>query len=416
MSNAGMVAVQVASEADKVPVYDIVQHWQSADRLAAGNRLNLARHYQEQYDRLDLEFTNLRISQVWLANQGGEAEAALLLAYVETLAPYLRQRGLNAELLRWCKDGLSACRRLEQNPARLLLLRSEAQNLLGRWTDTVASIQAAIGASQESDPPTHAQAVLALGRLWFNQGDYDKALKTLAEAETLLEAQADYTGVATVRSEFAAYYLNRGELDQALSLYLEVDRLRKQAGATETSDQILMMLGVVYRKKREYDRATAYLQQLLTRAQARGNKGAEATAAHHLAWVYLNKGNASEARRFCGQAMTLYDEIGDLRGASDAFEQLGLVALAGGENEEALFHLKRSLSVRQELSNQHGAASSLRHLALAYLRMGHLGAAVSYLWQSLWAYHRLRMLSRQRWLAILHEFWDWTIGYRRWTV
>jgi tetratricopeptide (TPR) repeat protein len=177
-----------------------------------------------------------------------------------------------------------------------------------------------------------------------------------------------------------------------------------------------MMLGVVYRKKREYGRAAAYLQQLLMRAQAQGNKGAEATTAHHLAWVYLNQGNVSEARRLCGQAITLYDEIGDLRGASDAFEQLGLVALAGGENNEALIHLKRSLHVRQELGNRHGAASSLRHLALAYLRMGHLGAAVSHLWQSLWTYHRLGVLSRQRWLAICREFWDWTIGHRRWTV
>ncbi len=410
-------AVQVTSETSGVVEGQAAHHWVSADRLAAKARLMLARRYRDQYNRLDEEFANLRASQSWLASQKGDEKVArLLIGYVEVLAPYLRQRGLDAELLRWCEDGMWAAESLRKNPGRLLLLRSQAQNALGRWDEAMTSIQAAIRASEGEDPNTHAQAVLALGQLQLNQGDYKAALETLAEAERLLSEQSDYEGVATARAEIAAYHLNRRELDKALALYLEVDQLRRQAGAGETSDHTLLMLGVVHRKKRNYVQATAYLQRLLERGETQGNRGATATAAHHLAWVHLNQSDLTQARRLCGRAIRLCEEIGDTRGASDAYEQLGLIVLAEGQEEEAVSHLKRSLVVRRQLGNQEGAASSLRHLAIAHLRTGHVTTAARELWQSLATYRRLGVLSRQRFVAIVGELLDWTVGRRRWTM
>jgi tetratricopeptide (TPR) repeat protein len=415
VSHPGRV-IQSASKPNAVLQSQVVRYWEIADYPAAQGRLDLARHYQNQYERLDTELANLRASQAWLASQSSAETAQLLVAYVQALAPYLRQRGLNTELLRWCEDGLRACDRLEQNSGWLLLLRSEAQNSLGQWDETIASIQAAMEASRGRDLRTYAQAILALGRLQFNQGDYERALETLTEAEMLLSEQSDYEGMATVSSEFAAYHLNRGELDQALSLYLEVDQLRRRAGGTEASDHTLLMLGVVYRKQKAYEQAIAYLQQLLERGEAQRNRAATATAAHHLAWVYWDQGDLIQARCLCGRAIALYDEIGDTRGISDAHEQLGLIALAEGQGEEALFYLERSLAVRRQLGNQHGAASSLRHLAVAHLRMGHLVTAARCLWQSIITYWRLGVLSRQRLIAMLRELVDWTVGRRRWTM
>jgi len=411
-------AVQTLTE-PRVSVRDkTVGHWEAADRLAAGSRLNLARRYEQHYDRLDAEFANLQASQAWLATQSNSNKEAcgFLVDYAEVLASYLRQRGLNVELLRWCEDGLRAPEQLGRNLGWLLLLRCEAQMALGQWDQAVASAQAAVQASQSEDPDTYARAVLAVGRLELNQGDYEEALETLATAETLLSEQSDYEGLATARAEIAAYYLNRNELDKALSLYHEVDRIRRQAGATEASDHTLVMLGVTYRKKREYAEAARYLQKLLKRSEERRNPGPTATSAHHLAWVYLNQGDLVQARRLCGRAITLYEEIGDIRGASDAYEQLGLIALAEGQEDEAFLNLERSLNIRQGLGNQHGAASCLRHRAVVYLRTGRVLAGIRDLWESLALYWRLRVLSRQRFTAILRELLDWTVGRRRWTM
>lgn len=404
------------SKATTAPASQTIHHWRTADRLAAETRLGLACRYQEQYERLDAEFANLRASQAWLSTQDDKEAAHFLITYVQVLAPYLRQRGFNAELLHWCEDGLQACESLQQNPGRLLLLRSDVQSALGRWDEAMADIQSAIQASKGMDPGTYAQAMLALGRLQLNQGDYGSALDTLAKAEPLLSEQSDYEGLTIVRAEIAAYHLNRGELDKALSLYLEADRLRRQTGANRAADHTLLMLGVVYRKKRDYAQATAYLKQLLERSETQRNRGGVATAAHHLAWVHLNQGNLIQAQRLCGQAISIYNEIGDTRGVSDAYEQLGLILLAEGQKERALSYLGRSLAMRRELGNQHGAASSLRHLAVAYLQVGRLITAARTLWQSLSTYWQLGVLSRQRIAAILRELFDWTVGRQQWTV
>ena len=384
----------------------VICQWQSAEQLAARARLDLACRYRFQLGRLDAEFDNFRVSHRWLAKQDSEEAAHLLANYVETLSPYLRQRGLNAELLQWCDEGLQASARLRRNPGWLLLLQSESQNALGRWNEAMSSVQAAIQASRGADASVYARAVLALGHLQFNRGNYKVALDTLTTAEGLLSEIADYEGLATARAEFAAYHLNRKELDQALSLYQEVDQLRKQAGLTEASNHTLLMLGVVYRKKGEFEQAVSHLQQLLEQSEIRGNRGGIATALHHLAWVNFDQGYLAQARRMCGRTIELYQEIGDTRGASDAYEQLGCIDLAQGRKMEAVTHLEQALLTRRQLGNQQGAASTLRHSAVAHFRIGHLIAAARDLWQSLVIYQRLNVLTCRRIAAIFGEFFD----------
>ncbi len=258
-----------------------VHYWTSSPYLSAITRLQLARCHQDQYDWLDSEFANLRGCQSWLATQDGTKEVHLLLEYLRVLAPYLQQRGLQAELVGWCKAGLHASETVQQHPGWLLFLRGEAQNALGQWNEASESFRAAIDASEREDPQTHARALLALGRLQFNQGEYGIAFETMGAAETSLAQTVDDEQLMTVRAERAAYHLNRGDLDKALSLYLEIDRRRQYAGAREPSDHTLLMLGVVYRKKKDYERATEYLQRLLGRGEVQRSRSTTATAAHH---------------------------------------------------------------------------------------------------------------------------------------
>lgn len=381
--------------------------WTSADILAAQHRLRLARRYQHRFERLDLEFTNLSQARARLAKQKDRETAHLLIEYVQVMAPYLQQRHLDNELLQWCQDGLLACRQLHQNPAWLLLRRGGAQNRLGQWEDARESFVAATEASEDDDTQLYAKATLELGRLLLNQGDYERALVLLAEAEELLGDPSRYELLAIARSEVAAYHLNRSELDEALALYEEVDQLRRQAGANQSSDHTLMMLGVVYRKKKNYDRAVDYLQQLLARGEAQGNQGAIAPAAHHLAWTYLNMGEFAKARYYCGRAMALYEEMDDPRGVSDGHEQLGLILLAESRCKQAIVHLNKSLKMRERLGNQHGVASSLRRLALAYWQMGQWLVAAREMGASLKIYWQIGVLSRQRFFNIWREFFGW---------
>ncbi len=387
--------------------------WNSADMLAAQHRLRLARHYQHQFERLDLEFSNLGQAHAKLSNQKDCETAHLLIEYVQVMKPYLRKRGLDSVLLQWCEDGLLACQQLHRNPAWILLHRGGAQNRLGQWEDAKESFIAATEASEDYDTQLYAEATLQLGRLLLNQGHYERALTLLAAAEELLDDLSQYELLAVARSEVAAYHLNRGELDKALALYKEADQLRRQAGANQSSDHTLMMLGVVYRKKGNYDLAIDYLQKLLARGETQGNQGAIAPAAHHLAWTYLNMRELAKARYYCGRAMALYEEMDDPRGVSDGHEQLGLILLTEGHYEDAVAYLGTSLRTREQLGNQQGAASSLRRLALAHWQMGKRLVAAKEMGTSLKVYWQIGVLSWQRFFKIWREFFEWWTKRRR---
>jgi tetratricopeptide (TPR) repeat protein len=254
----------------------------------------------------------------------------------------------------------------------------------------------------------------ALGRLQFNRGHYDQALKTFAGIEQHLISNEDFEQLTAIQAERAAYYLNHYDYDRALALYLQIDEVVKMRNGGESSDHMLLMLGVVYRRKKAYSQAVSYLLTLLERAEAKGNRSATATAAHHLAWAYLCQGDSVQARQYCGKALALYRGINDPRGTADAYEQAGRITLAEGHAAEAIPDLEQALRMKETLGSTHGMASSLRHLAIAHLGCGEPLLAARLLWRSLSLYQRLGTLNWRRLLSFFRQICYCLLGKRGW--
>ncbi|CAG0933956.1 hypothetical protein TFLX_03292 [Thermoflexales bacterium] len=376
---------------------------QDAHQRHCAHYVTYTNDYQSAYDLLDREFPQIQTASDWLAQETDRTAAELLLSLVEYLSAYLQHRYLYQDLLIYCKRGLSSTQLLGANAGWLHLLSYEAHWAIGEWDEARSSAESAIAATRLIDPTTHARAVLALGRLQFNLGEYRAALQTLSEAETLLAAIHDYDGVASVKAERAAYYLNRNELKKALSLYLEVDQLRQQLHPGDPTDHTLLMLGVVYRRLRDYRKAIEALSQLIQSGEAAGSLSAVATGTHHLAWVYYDTREFSQALNLGARAKEMYERINDPRGGSDADEQLGLIALANRDYASARVCLECSLAVRQHLGNQQGTASSLRRLAKLHLRQRNLLLGTRYLWRSLSLYQQIGMLGFRQLVNILGD-------------
>jgi tetratricopeptide (TPR) repeat protein len=115
----------------------------------------------------------------------------------------------------------------------LELLKAECYYARGEWDRGLAAARIAVERASGLDPKTYAHAMLAMGRMQLNAGDYNEALRTLKVAQDLLTDLDDREGLATAVAEFAAYQLNRGKNEKALALYQEADRIR---GRTESRD------------------------------------------------------------------------------------------------------------------------------------------------------------------------------------
>ncbi len=382
---------------------DVLPTWREATKRYSLYYVRLAQANARAFEKLDRDFGQMQAVVSWLTQQRDTEPLNALLDLVKALAPYMQRRALNALLSDYCKEGLRAVQQTQVNPGSLFLLHSEACWALGEWEQARTSVEAAIQAAQGADSKTYAQAVLALGRLELNRGEYRPALQTLTRAEKLLADLSDYQGVATAKAEIAAYYLNRDEYRRALTLYQQVDEIRQRIDPENLSDHTLLMLGVVYRRLKDYDRARANLEKLVQLAEAQHNPGAEATGKHHLAWVYFDQEYLDEAEALGLEAKAFYVARNDPRGASDADEQLGVIAMERGDWRSAQTYLEDSLRAREQLGNQHGMASSLRRLAKLHLKQGDVRIGLSYLSRSLSLYQRLGVLSMPRLRGMLVE-------------
>src|SRR5579875_3223135 len=82
----------------------LIQWATTTSQLAAAQaRVTRLYHIQYNYDLLDLEYPNVYKTLNWLCEQKSEEALELLLEYLSLLAPYLRQRNLDFDLLRWCQ-------------------------------------------------------------------------------------------------------------------------------------------------------------------------------------------------------------------------------------------------------------------------------------------------------------------------
>lgn len=92
----------------------------------------MARQHLNQPEWLsDERFGNLRASQAWLASQKSEEAIHLLIEYVKVLAPSLRQRNFDVDLLRWCEDALQEGEDALHHLSRSLVMRRRLRNKHG---------------------------------------------------------------------------------------------------------------------------------------------------------------------------------------------------------------------------------------------------------------------------------------------
>jgi tetratricopeptide (TPR) repeat protein len=365
--------------------------------------MRMARSAKDRLHLIDTDFSNLRTSMNWLAEQDDRGSAELLLDYLDTLFPFLYQKRHYLELEKWCTAGLRACQIAHRSQAGVLVMKGETQFALGRWKDAQLTVKLAVTESKERDASINAQAMFVLGRLQIELGEYNAALVTLKRAEELYTELGNIGKIIEIRSEVGAYYLNKRDLDKALELFLALNELHNTTGNFQSFDHTQMMIGVVYRQKREFEKAIEYLDALYKRGKTQPGQSTVATAAIHLAWVYFEQGNLADARKMCGEAIARYLNQQDMRGLSDAYEQLAAILTEEQQPNQAEDYLERSINIRRQIGNQPGLVSSLRRLALVRLLLKNYGGAFWLIGIILVKYFQMNMLSRQRMMKLIKD-------------
>jgi tetratricopeptide (TPR) repeat protein len=225
--------------------------------------------------------------------------------------------------------------------------------------------------------PNDLDIQYALGALYLDQNDYDKARKYYAAVLKLdpknLSA-LQYSGWLEVKSgqpEAGLDPLNRG-----LALAIQVDN-QEQRG------EILQVLGMAYESLNKLDEAMRDFQQALEIDRKLGKKSAIANALVEVGNVQSSLGKPDDALRSYNEALALQKEIGAQFGAASAMISIGQLLEDRGQYEKASQLYKEALQNLRDLDDHLGMAVCLNNIGNVYLAEGKNDDALTYYQQAL---------------------------------
>jgi tetratricopeptide (TPR) repeat protein/predicted Ser/Thr protein kinase len=225
--------------------------------------------------------------------------------------------------------------------------------------------------------PNDLDVQYALGSLYLDQNDYDKARKAYAAVLKLdpknLSA-LQYSGWLEVQSgqpEAGLEPLNRG-----LALAIQVDN-QEQRG------EILQVLGMAYESLNKSDEAMRDFGQALEIDRKLGKKAGIANTLVEMGNIQSSLGKPDDALRSYTEALGLQREIGAEFGVASALIAIGRVLEDRGQYEKASGDYREALQKLRDLGDQSGQAVCLNNIGNAYLSEGKNDDALTYFQQAL---------------------------------
>jgi tetratricopeptide (TPR) repeat protein/predicted Ser/Thr protein kinase len=225
--------------------------------------------------------------------------------------------------------------------------------------------------------PDNTDVQYALGSLYRDQGDYDKARALFSKI--LL---ADPKNIRALWQMGAVEIMSdnpKGALDpltKGLSLSIQVDN-QEQKGL------ILLAMGLAYRLLNKPNEALSNYQESLDINTKIGQKRAMASALSSIAQVQALTGKYDLALASYNRGLQIEREIGARKEAGDTLIDLANLYLERGQHEQALKMYMESLQTQRDSGDENNQALCLNNIGNLYLNRADNQEALTYFQQAL---------------------------------
>jgi len=225
--------------------------------------------------------------------------------------------------------------------------------------------------------PDNTDVEYALGSLYVETGDYDKAREQFARV-----LQSDpknikalwQLGVVEIRRNNPQAALE--PLNKGLSLAIEVDNQEQKA-------LLLQAAGVAYRFMNKPDEAMRNYKESMEINRRLGLKRLLAVNLVEMGLVQSSQGKPDEALSSFEQALKIQKEIGIKKEVGDTLIDMATVYQDRAQYDRALQVLKESLQIQRDTGDENYLALCLDMIGGIYLARGDSDNAFSYYQQSL---------------------------------
>lgn len=215
---------------------------------------------------------------------------------------------------------------------------------------------------------------LALGQIYINMDQYDRALIHLDAAQSLADAKQDQGAFVAVCRWRTRLHELRGEYDEAFQ-WIE----RGLAVQVDTADvpQIMLLAGLIHIRQGEYDDALRYCHTVLELAQNQNEVTALARANNLLGITFL-RGDSQKAIAHFQKAFALYEQASDVQGQATSHNLIANACFNLGRWSEADHHYRQALDMFDQLSDTYNRIMAVNNLGGIALNQGKLDEALAF--------------------------------------
>lgn len=216
---------------------------------------------------------------------------------------------------------------------REALARAEAAARSERWNEALEAYRCAAETARERPEGAAAEADALRGAaiVGLRLGDWQEALRDVAESRLIAERLGDTERVALAENARGALEFERGNWDEAERRY---SAARESAGAVEDVSLLMEIEnneGALWAARGDRERAETYFRRALRRFEELAKHPCGARAMNNLGMILADDGRTAEADALYGRALEECKRTGDLVLAATVMVNRGRLALAVDE-------------------------------------------------------------------------------------
>ena len=223
-----------------------------------------------------------------------------------------------------------------------------------------------------------ADAYNNIGSVYYNGGNYSKALEHYFKALKIDEELQSKIGIAKCFADIATIYTALGNYNKAIDYSFKALKINEELGIKRSIAASYNTLGNIFFEQQDHAKAEDYYFKALKINEEIGNKSGIAACLSNIGGIYSAQLNYTKAANYHFKALKMDEEIGNKIGIACDMVHIGCFYITTKNYTEAEQYLLQSLSISDSLKNMSGQKDAAENLSIVYSKTGKHQKALEY--------------------------------------
>ena len=225
-------------------------------------------------------------------------------------------------------------------------------------------------------------ALNVIGIIYYNQGDYFKAVEYYTKSLKIKEELGDKLGIAAIFNNIGMVCYDQGNYTKAIEYYTKSLKIQEELGDKLGMANSYNSIGTIYTTEGDYAKAIEYHTKSLKIKEEIGDKLGIAMSFYNIGNIYL-QGEDSKALECYTKSLKIQEEIGDKLGMANSYNSIGVIYHKQGDYAKAIDFCTKSLKIKEELGAKKIMTTSINSIAGIFKSQGDYSKALVYYTKSL---------------------------------